>query len=247
MLKLLRSVAGLSLLMACNDLGSVIDERRPAVQAQLDRVAALAPALAAVPPYTAARFEALPISLILVQDSVDFPLPTATILYPEDLTAMSGLAPEGHSARLTLSTILPECNALLKTGQYVSSSSPAHPIIAQKYLEKCKFLRYAFVLRTSKIEGREFRGDLVLFDLQTGKALGGMPLSVSSAGLTVKDTSSYQTRSTRTSVTGRRTTTVTTHTSDTYRDADAAQLTSDIAAAIKAGVKQHIAQAQIAE
>lgn len=188
----------------------------------------------------------IPGPLVFASDVNEKELSTATVIYAEDIPELS--APVNHSAsRMNRTTLLPECATLLKTGRYNSSSPDVHEIIVRSYLSKCQNLKYLFVLRSKKSEPREFVGDLVAFDLVTGKSLGGLALAIQSEGRTDKVTNANTTTTRTTGVTGRTTTTRTTTTTTGYVNNDESQLRSELSEAITSGIKRYVPAARFVD
>ena len=143
-----------------------------------------------------------------------------------------------HADRLAASTILTECASLLTRGKHVSSSNPnVFENVVKSYLAKCKSVKSLFVIRTRKKEARALEGDVVVFDLASGKHQGGFPLSIQSAGRTDKVTNTTTTSKT-TGAGGRRRTTKTSTSTESSVNSDESQLRSNLADAIDAGIRK---------
>jgi hypothetical protein len=82
------------------------------------------------------------------------------------------------------------------------------------------------------------------FDLKSGKYQGGFSLSVQSAGRTDKVSNTTSTTRQTTGVTGRRRTVTTKTVSESYVNSDEAQLRSDLAEAIDAGIEKYLPSAK---
>lgn len=238
-------VAAIVLLGAGCKLGvkKVIEDNRADVQANLTRAQKIGAGLAAVPPVTKDGIT-LPADVVMVAVSRD-DLPTATVVYAEDLPELS--APVEHGDRLAAATLLTECASLLTRGKHVSASNPnVFQNVVKNYLSKCKNLKYLFVLRTRKKEARAMSGDVLAYDLASGKLQGGFAIDVQSGGRTDKVTNT--TTSTKTTGVGRRRRTTTTKTtSESSVNADESQLRSDLDDAIDDGIRKYVPTAKFIE
>ncbi|MBX3190872.1 MAG: hypothetical protein KF819_27995 [Labilithrix sp.] len=237
----------LVLLAGCNKFGvkGAIEARRAEVQANLDRVTKIGASLATLPPVT---IDAVTVAtpVVFVAASKDEPLPTATLIHAEDIAELA--APVPHADRLSDTTLLSECASLLTKGKHVSPSNPnVFENVVKSYLDKCKSIKTLFVVRTRKKESRAFEGDVVAFDLASGKHLGGFALSVTSAGRTAKVTNTTTTVQRTSAASRRRRVIRTTTTTESYQNDDEAQLRSDLADAIDAGITKTIPSATLVE
>lgn len=233
-------LVGLAGRLCSGCLKKLIDDHRPAVESTIARTQQIGASLATIPPVTKDAMT-IPGPVVIARDEDEKQMGTATFIYAEDIAELTSADPPNHSAsRFTRATLLTECAAIMRTGKYHSSSPSVHEIIVRSYLTKCASLKYVFVVRTRKSEPREFVGDLLAFDLATGKNLGGLALSIQSEGLTSKvtDTSTTTTRST--TVTGRTKTTKTTTTTTGYVNHDESQTLSELYVAIQNGLKKQV-------
>jgi len=187
------ALAVLAALTACQRLDTrIINERRAAVSAKLERIQELRKALAAIPPETAdtLRLGSAPLVMAAYSDEA---LPTGTVAYEHTLENLRGRhdAAPHYTFRVRYGTLLEECGELLEKGEGGPST--------KKVLDSCLNLQYVFVLRTRTMERYEFEGDVVAFDLATGKRIGGFPVEATSAGRTetVTDTKTTRGRSGR--------------------------------------------------
>lgn len=222
-----------------------IDDHRAGVETTIALTQKIGSSLASVPPVTKDGMT-IPGPVLFASDVNEKELSTATIIYAEDIAELT--APVDHSAsRLTRANLLTECATILKTGRYHSTSPDVHPIIVRSYLSKCQNLKYVFVLRSRKSEAREFAGDLLAYDLATGKNLGGLALAIQSEGLTTTVTNTNTTTSRGTTVTGRTTTTKTTTTTTGLVNHDESQLRSEMNVAITNGIKKYVPTARFVD
>ncbi|MDB4939219.1 MAG: hypothetical protein JWP87_6191 [Labilithrix sp.] len=216
-----------------------IEESRADVQAQLARAQKIGTALASVPPVTK---EGLTMAgpVVLAANHKD-ELPTATLVYAEDLPALT--APVLENDRLSGAKLLSECASLLTQGQHLGTSTTIHANVVKSYLAKCKNLKHVFVIRTRKKAARELTGDVVAFELASGKYEGGFPLAITSAGRTDK-VSNTTTSTTRSGVGRRARATKTVTTTESSVNADESQLRSDLDDAIEDGITRLVPTAK---
>lgn len=215
----------------------LIEERRAALGPKLGLVEGLADEVKAAPPVTEDHLELgktpLVMSAIKTAPSI-----TGTLIYAEDLDDVSTeqeIAPH-YKARISMARPLRECGSLLRRGTYGQQAPQnAHANVAKEFLDACGNVEYVFVLRTRKAESREFIGDVLAFELATGKPLGGFAVDFTSEGRRDKVTNTT-TKVTTTRVGNRNRTTVTKTTTTNTVDADAEQLRSDLADAIVDGI-----------
>lgn len=107
----------------------------------------------------------------------------AIFVYAEDLAGSS----DAVQVRTIDSLPLMHCRSLLKEGK-AFKSTVVSPSIAKGYLSACARLRFALVIRTRELklpqEARGenqfvsgvYRADVLVFDLLSGKSLGGFPV-----------------------------------------------------------------------
>ena len=218
-------VAALLCLSSCQREGTrILNERRAAVSAKLDRVQSLRAALAAVPPVTEPILTLGPTPLTFTG------LPTATVVYEQALTDLRVLNEAGphYRARIPKAQLLEDCGELLRRG-----ADDAIPAVAKTRLDGCINIEYVFILRTRTFTEHDFEGDVVAFSLATGRPIGGFPLDFTSAGRTDTVTSnSYTTVPRRRG----RTPSVTKHTTTRTVNTDSQQVRFDLADAIEAEI-----------
>ena len=179
--------------------------------------------------------------------SSDSQLPNGTILYEQ---AMENLRvpndnPPHYNLRILYAQLLEQCGGLLERGGLAPSFDPVNlpANVAKQLLDSCINLEYIFVLRTRKLSGREFSGDVVAFELASGKHIGGFPVSFTSEGRT--DTVTDTTRTPNPRRVGGRTRNTTKVTTMTHSvNADDAQLRSDLAEEIERSIKQLVPNVQ---
>jgi hypothetical protein len=247
--------AGLLLLVAaaagCKpNAERVVEAHRAAIVKQLERAAAIQKALAAVPPVTVDGVSATDPPMLVVPLDKDTPLPTATVVYAEDLAELrlDHTEPFSINGRVAGTTILTECASLLARGKYATErTEPAHPIIAEKYLQKCESLRYLLVLRIRDKQSLSLVGDVVAFDLATARPLGGFRLDVTSGGRT--DTVTHdRVVSTRTVGVGRSRRTERTIARDTSSvNADESALQGELYLTLRSSIRAHVPKATVVE
>ena len=218
----------------------VINERRSKVNAQLDRIQNLQARLAAIPKATEAKIAMGTVPLVMTVLS-ESPLPTGTVVYEQSLADLRTVsdAPPHYTQRILQAQLLEECGALVTRGG-ISPSYDAVNMkdnIARMLLDACANLSYVFVLRTTEMDGREFTGDVAVFDVATGKHLGGFPLEIHSAGRTDQVTNTTRTV-TPTRVGNRTRTQVTTKSTTTSVNADREQMKSDLTGAVERRIKE---------
>ncbi len=218
-------VAALFCLAACEREGTrILNERRAAVSAKLDRVQNLRAALASVPPVTEASLTLGPTPLTFTG------LPTATVVYEQALTDLRVLNEAGphYRTRIPQAQLLEDCGELLRRG-----ADDAIPAVAKTRLDSCINIEYIFILRTRVFTDHDFQGDVIAFSLATGRPIGGFPLDFTSASRTDTVTSnSYTTTPRRRG----RTPSVTKHTTSRTVNTDAQQVRFDLADAIEAEI-----------
>lgn len=240
-------------LTACtSDVKRAIEERGPAVRVVFDRVQAIHKQLANIPPVTKDGIAAGqgPFSLAFFgSEAAEGKLGTLGIVYEEDLQPLA----EGNARdiqRILTAADLPECMSLLTQQKHIGgAANNVHAVNVKRYLDACLAIRTLLVLRQTKSEPPTlFQGDVVAFDLESGKHLGGFAVNVTSdpyAGSS-NSTTTTTTKSTRTSVTGRTTTTITKTTSSGAYDKDAeySRHHGNIAKAVELGINANIAGVQ---
>lgn len=224
--------AALFCLASCErEAARVLDARRAAVSAKLDRVQALLPTLAAVPPVTEPSLTLGPTPLIFA-GATSSPLPTATVVYEQalpDLRVLNEAGPH-YRVRIGQAQLLEDCGELLRRG-----ADDAIPAVTKTRLDSCLNIEYVFVLRTRTFKDHDFQGDVVAFSLATGRAIGGFPIDFTSASRTdTVTTSSYTTTRTRRG----RVPTVTKNTTTRTVNTDSQQIRFDLADAIEAEIKE---------
>lgn len=103
------------------------------------------------------------------------------------------------------------------------------------------------MLRTHAKGDRTFEGDVLAFDLATGKPLGGFPIAVRSEGRTDKVTTTTRSYESGNGATARqrRKVRVSEKTRESYVNADASQLRQDIADAVADGIEADVPGAQL--
>ena len=218
----------------------VINKRRAAVSAKLDQIQNLRAAVGAVPPVVEGKLSigTAPLVMTMLTDS---PLPTGTVVYEqvlEDLQEKND-APPHYRQRIARAELLEDCGSLLAKGGLSPNFDPVNTPanVAQQKLDACANIEYIFVLRTKTMEGREFAGDLVAFEVASGKYLGGFPIAFTSEGRT--DTVTSTTRSQPQRTAGRRYK-ITTKTVTSTVNADAEQVRSDLADEVEGGIKHFL-------
>lgn len=225
--------AALFCLAACErEATRILNQRRGAVSAKLDRVQNLRSALAAVPPITEARLTLGPASLTFAG------LPTATVVYEQSLTDLRVLNEAGphYRTRIPQAQLLEECGELLRRG-----ADDAIPAVAKTRLDSCLNIEYVLILRTRTFTDHVFEGDVVAFSLSTGRAIGGFPLDFTSASRTDTVTSnSYTTTPRRRG----RTPSVTKHTTTRTVNTDSQQVRFDLADAIESQITKLVPSVQ---
>jgi len=216
-----------------------IEQRRMPVAAKLAAVTAIAAKARALPPTKEATLTLGTTPLVMALNTTS-PLRTGTLVYEQDLDDLSVLKDQAphYTMRIGRATLLNDCGQLLAKGTYGQQSAPnVHVNVAVEYLDACANLAYVFVLRTQEQKARAFTGDLVAFELASGKHLGGFPIAITSEGR--RDTVSNTTTSVSTRHVGTRArTTVTKTTSTSTVDADRDQLASDLADAVQEGIQK---------
>jgi hypothetical protein len=217
----------------------VIEERRARLLNTFKQLEKVAEVMKPMPPLTSASVVpgGTPFSFVpLEKDEADG---TVALVAAADFAAFSELRAPGGT-RPVNGTLFPECMSLMTEARHIGgATNNVHANVVQKYLDQCLAIRTVLVLRTHQADPpHTFEGDVLAFDLSTQKFLGGFPVKVSSEAVNRAATTASTTRSTRTSVSGRRTTTVTTTTGSTYdHDADVSNHDSDINDAVKAGIR----------
>lgn len=235
------ALAALVALTACQRLDTrIINERRAAVSAKLERIQELRKALAAIPPETADTLRLGSAPLVMAAYS-DVALPTGTVAYEHTLENLRGRhdAAPHYTFRVRYGKLLEECGELLEKGEGGPST--------KKALDSCLNLQYVFVLRTRTMERYEFEGDVVAFDLATGKRIGGFPVEATSAGRTDTVTDTKTTTIQRRTGRRGRSTGSTTKTETVTRtvDADLDELRREIGDEVERRLKQLAPGAQV--
>jgi hypothetical protein len=157
----------------------VLDKYRVPVTSVLARATEIGKTSTSIPPATEPSINtSLPVVLVALHRE---DLPTAAYAYPEDLVELS--APKTHPDRVPGAKLLPECASLLASQRHLDlpNHEPfAH--VARSYLEKCSQVKLLFVVRKRHQEGLAIDGDVVIFEVDSGKYVGGFPISVRSTG-----------------------------------------------------------------
>jgi hypothetical protein len=172
---------------------ALFDAHRPAVMAKLEAIERLKDAVAAMDPVTDASM--VPGAHPLVMAGYDHRAEAnGAVVYQEDLPDLSRLGDSAphYNQRIYQAGLLIDCARLMRLGVYGTyEPQNVHLNVAREYLEACEKLEYVFVLRTRRFEGRAFSGDVLAFELDTGKHLGGFALDFKSETLArvLKDTS----------------------------------------------------------
>lgn len=223
-----------------------INERRAKVNAKLDQIQGLSGKLAAIPKATEGKI-ALGTAPLVMAALSETPLPTGTVVYEQALADLRNMndAPPHYNQRILQATLLEDCGALVARGGLSGVSDPVNlpANVAKSKMDSCANIEYVFVLRTTNMTGREFSGDVVVFEVATGKHLGGFPLEISSAGRTDQVTNT--TRTVMQARVGNRTRNrVTTKSSTSSVNADADQLKSDLATEVEGLIRELVPAVQ---
>jgi hypothetical protein len=167
------------LLSACQpSLEQVVAEHRPAVEGVFARIKALDAAARSAPPLAEDKVTASPGSVVLDGDNSN-----ALFILASDLAA-----PEHASSDATGAT---RAAAVQACGEALRGQFNGVPKGADLYLQECGRAQYLFVLRThleeaaqlidkDSFQAGQYGGDVLLFRLADGAALGGFRVSAAS-------------------------------------------------------------------
>lgn len=225
-------------LAGCETAGArLINGRRAAVGAKLDQIQSLRARLGTIPPAAGGKISLGQAPLVMaVMDDAKFP--TGTVVYEQalaDLRRVSDVAPH-YNQRIRHAKLLEECGTLIARDR----NSPPLDIVLESVkllLTACENIQYVFVLRTAKMTGREFVGDVVAFEVATGRHMGGFPLAITSEGRT--DQVRSETRTVTPGRVGSRARgKITTKSTTSAVNADADQLRSELAEEVEAAIKE---------
>ncbi len=218
---------------------ALFDEHRAAVTAKLEAVERLQARVAAIPPVTrdALTAGARPPVMAGYDHRAES---NGAVVYQEDLGDVSRVdqAAPHYGRRIFQADLIVDCARLMRQGVYGTyEPQNVNVDVARGVLEACEQLAYVYILRTRHFEGLVFSGDVVAFEIDTGRHLGGFALAFTSDPRidVVKDTS---TRVDQTSRGGRlRNKRVVTTTEHLVRD-DFGAVRGELDARIKEGLRQ---------
>lgn len=164
----------------------LFDRYRARVEPKLAAIERLRDRVAALPPVANDTLAAVAHPLVMA--GYDHRAETnGAVVYQEDLGDLSRLGDAGphYNQRLFQAGLPIDCARLMRLGVYGTyEPQNVHLNVAQEYLEVCAKLDYVFVLRTRRFEGLEFSGDVLAFEVDTGRPLGGFALDFTSAART---------------------------------------------------------------
>lgn len=164
---------------------AVVDSHRTELEQQLKKLENIRTVLVTLPPLDADHVAPLdpPPRFEKISDAT--PLPTATFIYAEDLTDLTQFGvPVADWGRVYGADLFTHCGALLKNQKHPGESQTAHANVADEYFRKCQSIRTLFVIRRIQDEMPNFSGEILVFDLNTAKNLGGVRVSVRSGSRT---------------------------------------------------------------
>lgn len=181
-------------------LDDVVAEHRAKVQPKIDGVLKIAASLPKPTTHDGVKVDHAPIRL-LVGNTAKFaasgdagsPAPNATMLDAEDLNG--DLTTDGNVKYPQGENILLDCAAMLKKKPPVTSSfhPDSNPGEARRVLAQCESFVYLLVVRSHTVHPPEanatmhtfsaghIEGDVLVFDIDNGKQLGGYKFSAKNA------------------------------------------------------------------
>lgn len=218
------------------DNSKLIEKHRPALNAKLERIQGLREKLAAIPPAREGSINMGQAPLVMVgYDHAK--VPTGTVVYEQSLADLrtENMAALHYVRPITHAQLLTECGSL-KPDAYTAEHT-------ETLLQACESIAYVFVLRTQARDERTFVGDVVALEVETGRHLGGFPVTVKSEGRTDEVTTESRT-STRTTGGRRRRERITKTTGTKLVNADREQLRSDMEDEIQAQIKELVPAVQ---
>lgn len=167
----------------CESAADVIVAKRAGVERTFVRLQALAPVAQSTPPVEAPSLAARDVPLVL-----EGPGANTLLVYAGDLQKPGVMDATAHLRSLDSLPVL-QCGSLLGTGQYFGDTvARPMPSVVGSHLEACASARYVLVVReqhyappelsleTKSFTRGRYEADVLVFDLSTGKALGGFPV-----------------------------------------------------------------------
>lgn len=169
-------------------MADVVEKYRPQVERKYLAIASLKDQLEATPEFQEARVNAPGEPLLLEKEGDD---DNAMFIYAQDVENPR----VAHQIDLRTLDSLPllHCGALLDRSTAFDSREKVSSSVAEGYLAACARLRFILVIRAKELvppraavgattfTRGHFIGDVVVFDVATGKMLGGFPVSAQNA------------------------------------------------------------------